>query len=228
MTEHLAATRSSYDNVADAYHELVKDRMAGNPIERAMLTAFAELTGDPIVDLGCGAGRTTGFLKAVGCDISGIDLSPKMVELARKNYPGVTFEVGSMTELPCKDGELGGVLAWYSTFHIPREELPGLFTEFARVLRPGGRVLIGTHSGQDETLQPEKAYGVAVSYTAYLYRPEVITELLAAAGLTVTSLLTEPGSTPGRGYAAFMAQKTASEEPVVPEDPETSEEPAAG
>ncbi|ONI69250.1 SAM-dependent methyltransferase [Kribbella sp. ALI-6-A] len=208
MTEHLAATRSSYDNVADAYHELVKDRMAGNPLERAMLTAFAELTGDPIVDLGCGAGRTTGFLKAIGCDISGIDLSPKMIELARKNYPGVTFEVGSMTELSFKDGELGGVLAWYSTFHIPRAELPGLFTEFARVLRPGGRVLIGTHSGQDETLQPEKAYGMPVSYTAYLYRPEVMVEALAEAGLVVTAQLTEPGSTPGRGYAAFFAQKS--------------------
>jgi hypothetical protein len=68
---------------------------------------------------------------------------------------------------------------------------------------------------------------VAVSYTAYLYRPEVITELLAGAGLTVTSLLTEPGSTPGRGYAAFMAQKTATDEPVLPDDPAAVEEPAA-
>ncbi|TWD84274.1 methyltransferase family protein [Kribbella amoyensis] len=207
MTDHLAATRSSYDNVAGAYHELVKDRMAGNPLERAMLVAFAELTGDPIVDVGCGGGRTTGFLKAAGCDVSGIDLSPKMVELARANHPGILFEVGSMADLDYRDGALGGLLAWYSISHIPQDELPAVFKEFRRVLRPGGRVLIGTHFGADETLQPRKAYGVAVSYTAYLYRPEVIVGALAEAGLTLTAQLTEPGIRPDRGYAAFFAQK---------------------
>ena len=206
VTDHLAATRASYDNVADAYHELVKDRMAGNPMERAMLTAFAELTGDPIADLGCGAGRTTAYLKTAGCAVTGIDLSPKMVDLARRNNPGIPFEVGSMTELRFRDDELGGVLAWYSTFHIPQPELPALFAEFKRVLRPGGRVLIGTHTGQDEVLRPEKAYGHAVSYTAYLYRPELIIGALELAGLTITAQLIEPGSRPGRGYAAFFAQ----------------------
>lgn len=103
MTEpsYLTTTRESYDTVADDYAELVKSLLAKEPLGRAMLAAFAEHVradgGQPVADLGCGPGHVTAHLNSLGVSAFGVDLSPKMVEIARRTYPDLRFEVGSMT-----------------------------------------------------------------------------------------------------------------------------------
>jgi SAM-dependent methyltransferase len=87
--------------------------------------------------------------------MSGIDLSPSMVEVARRAYPGVPFDEGSMSDLDWADGALGGIVAWYSIIHIPPDELPPLFAEFRRVLAPGGYVLLAFQVG-DERIRVER------------------------------------------------------------------------
>ncbi len=213
MTEpsYLAATRESYDTIAVDYAELVGDALTSMPLTRAMLAAFAELVQaarrGPVADIGCGPGHVAAHLNALGVPEFGIDLSPKMVEVARERYSGLRFEVGSMTALDLKDGELGGVIAWYSTHHIPTEHLPTVFAEFHRTLAPGGHLLLGTHVG-DEHRQLQHAYGHSVSIGSYLRPPDRITELLAEAGLVVTArLLEEPGEGQKRQYVCLLARK---------------------
>ncbi|MFC4068468.1 class I SAM-dependent methyltransferase [Actinoplanes subglobosus] len=142
-------TRISYDAVAGSYADMLRGRLAEEPFQRGILGLFAELVrgGGPVADVGCGSGRITGFLAGVGLEVFGIDLSPVMVEVARRDLPGLRFEVGSMTALDLADGSLGGVLAWFSLIHVPDGEVPGVLAEFRRVLRPGGVVLIGFHAG---------------------------------------------------------------------------------
>ncbi|MFD9566415.1 methyltransferase domain-containing protein [Streptomyces sp. NPDC059994] len=85
---YLDTTRASYDTVAVDYHELLRDSLAGSPLDRAMLGAFADrVRADdigPVVELGCGPGRVTAHLHALGLDACGIDLSPGMVAVARR------------------------------------------------------------------------------------------------------------------------------------------------
>ncbi len=98
-----------------------------------------------------------------GLDVFGIDLSPQMVAVARQEHPGLRFEVGSMlASLDLPDASLGGLLAWYSTIHVPDEELPRAFAEFHRVLAPGGYVQLGFQVG-DEPLRMTEAWGLEVS-----------------------------------------------------------------
>jgi SAM-dependent methyltransferase len=108
----------------------------------ALWVAFAELVlaGDagPVADLGCGPGYLTAHLRALGLDAFGLDLSPVMVELARREHPGIRFQVGSMDALDLADGTVGGILSWYSIIHAPAAEVPGYFAEFGRVLTAGG------------------------------------------------------------------------------------------
>jgi SAM-dependent methyltransferase len=192
---HLTTTRSSYDIVANDYAELAKTLFAQDPLGRAMLAAFADLVqagGGPVADLGCGPGHVTAHLNSLGVPAFGVDLSPKMVEIARGTYPDLRFDVGSMTAVDLADAELGGVVAWWSIFHTPPEVLPTVFAEFHRTLTPGGHLLVGFHVG-DERLRPERAYGHPVSYDAYLLRPDHITELLSQAGFTVTARLVSEG-----------------------------------
>ena len=206
--EFLGAVRESYDAVAGPYAERVPDVPGMEPLSRATLTAFAELVGDrgPVADLGCGPGRMTNFLSQLGVDAFGIDLSPKMIEQAKKAYPELRFEVGSMGELDLPDGELAGVLAYFSTHHSPSEYRAIIFGEFHRVLAPGGHLMLGTHIGDHEVIQGRQGYGgVPVSYQSHMLPAERIAEMLEVAGFAITATLREKGGK--RGYATFFAVK---------------------
>lgn len=195
MTEAspLPDTGAAYDAVASRYAELFSDMLDALPLERALLAAFAELVqanGDgPVADLGCGPGQVTAYLRTLGSSAFGVDLSPAMIALARQAYPDLRFEQGSMTALDLPDGALGGILAFYSTIHMPPEQLPAVFAEFDRVLAPGGYLLLGFFAGVDPQPQ-EFDHKVA---PAYRWSPDSLADLLASAGLVeVGRLLREP------------------------------------
>lgn len=213
MTEpsYLGITRAAYDTVAVDYAELLRTELAAKPLDRALLAAFAELvqaTGArPVADLGCGPGRITAHLHDLGLTAFGVDLSPGMVAVARRTYPSLQFDEGSMTDLDLTDGVLDGIVAWYSIIHTPPERLPVMFAEFHRVLASGGHLLLAFQVG-DERVHLEQAYGHAVSYDVYRLSPDRIVELLSQAGLVVHArLLREPEGFEKSRQAYLMARK---------------------
>jgi SAM-dependent methyltransferase len=133
----LDTTRAAYDAMATLYAELFRDSVEGQPLDRALVTAFAEFVraagAGPVADLGCGPGGVTARLASLGVTAFGVDASPAMIELARQEYLDLRFDEGSMLALDIADGTLGGILAWYSIIHTPPEDLPVIFAEFARV-----------------------------------------------------------------------------------------------
>ena len=198
MTEpdFLRDTRASYDAVAVGYAARFGHELAAKPLDRAMLAGFAELARaagpGPVADIGCGTGRVTAHLNGLGLPAFGIDLSPQMVAVARESYPGLRFEVGSMLALDLPDGTLSGVLAWYSTIHVPDERLPEAFAEFHRVLVPGGLALLGFQVG-GERRHVAQALGHEISLDFHHRQPDQVAELLGRAGLTVRArLIREP------------------------------------
>ncbi|WP_445270448.1 class I SAM-dependent methyltransferase [Streptomyces sp. DSM 41634] len=211
-TSDLTSVRASYDAVAVDYARLVGTELARKPLDRAMLAAFAEYVrgggaGRAVADLGCGPGRVTAHLAGLGVRAFGVDLSPAMVAVARRTYPGLRFEVGSMAALDVADGVLGGVLAWYSTLHTPPAELPVVFAEFARVLAPDGHVLIAFKAG-GERIRMEHAYGHPFELDVYGTPPDLIAGLLAGAGLVeVARLVREPDALEKSPQGFLLARK---------------------
>ncbi|MFD7124576.1 MULTISPECIES: class I SAM-dependent methyltransferase [Streptomyces] len=197
------ATRESYDTMAPAYVEFARGELAAKPLERALLSTFAELAaagggGLPVADVGCGTGRVTAHLHelGLGLDVFGIDLAPQMVAVAREEHPGLRFEEGSMLGLGLPDASLGGLLARYSTIHVPDEELPRAFAEFHRVLAPGAHVQLGFQVG-DEPLRLTEAWGLEISLDFHRRQPERVAALLRGAGLEVRSVVWRERDTDG-------------------------------
>jgi len=196
-------TRDSYDAIAPAYAEFSRGELAAKPLERGVLAVFAELAaarggGLPVADVGCGTGRVTAHLSELdlGLDVFGIDLAPGMLAVAREEHPGLRFDEGSMLALDLPDRSLGGLLAWYSTIHVPDEELPRAFAEFHRVLAPGAPVQLGFQVG-DEPLRLTEALGEEVSLVFHRRQPERMAALLRAAGLEVRAVLWKERETEG-------------------------------
>ncbi|MGZ3143485.1 class I SAM-dependent methyltransferase [Lentzea chajnantorensis] len=178
----MTAAGAAYDAVAPLYAELFRDVLDTLPLERALLAAFAELVlahdGGPVADVGCGPGHVTAHLRALGPEVFGIDPSAEMVALARADRPHLRFEQGAMPALEVADGALGGVLALFSTIHLPQAQLPVAIADLHRVLSPGGVLLLGYLAG-DDPLPREVDHRVA---PAWEWVPAAMAELLGQTG----------------------------------------------
>ncbi|MDT0347630.1 class I SAM-dependent DNA methyltransferase [Streptomyces litchfieldiae] len=190
----LADTRTSYDTVATSYAETVRDLLDQTPYERATLALFADLVrtagGGPVADVGCGPGRITAHLSQLGVDTFGIDLSPAMIEVARREHPDLRFEVGSMTDLDLADASIAGLVAWYSLIHIPDDEIGPVLAHFRRVLRPGGPLLLGFHVGDESRLITQGYGGHPMKVHVHRRRPGRVAAWLDEAGFTVEAQMT--------------------------------------
>ncbi|ANY10178.1 SAM-dependent methyltransferase [Pseudonocardia sp. HH130630-07] len=195
----LDTVRESYDRVADNYAEMVASIGLGDvrrhPWLRAAMDVFADAVRDlgPVLDVGCGPGTVTGYLAGRGVDVSGVDLSPRMIDNARRLHPECTFRVGSSTELDLGEAAWGGLLGWWSLFNLPRDVLPQVLASFARALVPGGQLIIGTHVGTGDVERTEAYGGVPVRWTTHLWQPEQLVALIEEAGLQPTAELRLPG-----------------------------------
>lgn len=203
--------QGSYNTAAADYHAILKDYHRADPFEVGALDYFAALVQDgPVGDLGCGTGRITSYLAGRSLDVFGVDLTPGMIDVARREYPELRFEVGSLFDLDLKDGELAAALAWYSLVHTPRAELPTAFAELFRVLRPGGVLVHGFKVG-DGSRPLTQAYGHDVDLQVYMYAVPEIAELLADAGFVEVATLTR---------AALPAEKDAGQAALIVRKPE--------
>jgi SAM-dependent methyltransferase len=189
----LSDTRTSYDTDASGYAEKVSHLLDDKPYLRASLALFADLVGEagggPVADIGCGPGHVTAYLHRLGVDAFGIDLSPEMVAIARRDHPDLPFEVGTMTDIDLADGSVAGVLAFWSVIHVPDHAVPGVFGQFRRVLRAGGPLLVGFHVG-DETIHRTEGYtGRQINVDSHHRQPSQVAAWLRDAGFSVEAEL---------------------------------------
>ena len=139
--------------------------------------------------MGCGPGHIARYLRDIGlAKVFGLDLSPAMVEQARKLNADLSFKVGNVMALDLVDASLGGIVAFYAIVNIPPNLLPTVFREMCRVLKPGGRLLLTFHIG-DEIVQPTEFLGQPTSMQFFFFQPATITKQLEAAGFTVEDVV---------------------------------------
>jgi SAM-dependent methyltransferase len=187
MSEPWPDIGHTYDVAAEHYAATFAGELDRKPFDRDLLDRYAAaLAGrGEVWDVGCGAaGHLTRYLADRGVAVSGADISPGSVAVARRCQPGLTFRVADMCDLPAGDGSLAGIAAFYSMIHLPRPRIPVALTEFRRVLTPGGALLAAMHGGTGE-IGSDAAFGLPVQVRATLVSPDEIAGMAESAGFAV-------------------------------------------
>ena len=185
--------RDNYDRLAENYTEHVFGELQHKPFDRQLLERFAASTAwGRVCDMGCGPGHVARYLHIAGADVFGLDLSPRMLEEARRLNPEITFREGDMLALDLADESLAGITAFYAIVNLSRLALPTVLGQMHRVLRRGGLLLLAFHAG-DEKIEVSQLWGQLITMDFYFHDPQWIARLLETERFKVEeSLMREP------------------------------------
>jgi SAM-dependent methyltransferase len=212
--QKLSDYQSSYDRIAEEYTARIAGELNHKPLDRMLLDAFAARVNGTgrVCDLGCGPGHVARYLHERGVDIFGIDLSPGMLEQARKLNPNIEFQQGNMLALDVADGAWAAIVAFYSIVHIPKADIPQVFREMFRTLNDSGLLFLAFHLG-DEVRREENLWGHQVSLDLVLFGRKEIERHLSDAGFGIEDSLERDPYAPEVEYqsrrAYILARKPA-------------------
>jgi ubiquinone/menaquinone biosynthesis C-methylase UbiE len=155
MEKNVKNTIKTYNEIAEIYDRLQYSTDVSEEIVESYLRAFQ---GHGLLDVGCGPGNDTKVFMDSGLDVSGIDLSERLLKLAKKNVPQSSFLLMDMRRPALKDGSFDGLWVCSSFIHIPRNDARPTLSEFARILKPNGLMFINVIEGEREGMIKSRLY----------------------------------------------------------------------
>jgi len=191
MSDFEKNTVESYNKVAENYARALSNELDYKPFDRKMLELFHERVGDSgqICDSGCGPGQIAAYLKQIGADSCGIDLSEEMIAQAKKLYPDISFQVGNMLKLDSiEDEQFAGITAFYCIIHIPHEKVVTALKELHRVLKKGGHLFLTFHIGT-EVRHLDDWFEHSVNVDFRFFEVPQMKDYLKEAGFTLTEVI---------------------------------------
>ena len=180
----------SYDQIADEYVRRIFHELDAKPLDQELVNRFArQLRGrGEVCDMGCGPGHVAQYLKNLGANVFGLDISPAMLEQARRLNPDILFREGDMLALDLPDSKLAGIVAFYAIVNTPKELLSDIFRQMFKVLQAGGMLLLAFHIG-DEVAHYEELWERPVDLDFFYFQPADIRRLLEAVGFTIEEVI---------------------------------------
>jgi SAM-dependent methyltransferase len=181
-TDERRAVRRGYEDLSATY----ATERGDNPRLRAVHEALlADLPADArLLDAGCGPGEPFLADAADAVAAVGLDFSREGLTLARGNVPEAALVCGDMTALPVRADAFDALTAYNSLIHVPDEDVGTVLEEFARVLRPGGRLVCTTGTSEWAGSNPDWL-GTGVEMRWHILGPDQAIERLELAGFTV-------------------------------------------
>ncbi|WP_276371909.1 class I SAM-dependent methyltransferase [Chryseolinea sp. H1M3-3] len=170
----------TYNATAESYAATRIDELTKKHFDQMILREFSRLNKDlgTCADFGCGPGQTTKFLFDAGVkDIVGIDISPGMVNVARRIFPYIKFETGDLLSLPYDVNHFASAVAFYAIVHFDYQQIDQAFKEVNRVLKKGAHFLFSFHVGE-ETVHFDNANGIDIDIDLHFLQTDRILKLL--------------------------------------------------
>jgi len=183
MEQDLNKIENAYDGMAEEWAEAFSGEHDKKPKDIEILRRFSGIVGKrkPVWDFGCGPGNTAGYLKKLGIEVSGLDLSGKILEQARALYPEIHFQKGNILDLSFDDNSIAGIVAFYAIVHFTEEQVNRAFCEIFRVLKPDGIFLLTYHIGGN-TIHLDEFLGRQIDMDFMFFTNDFILNSLKSAG----------------------------------------------
>lgn len=185
-----------YDTPAGQAH----DRVQEDDVRRLLRPASA---GQTLLDVGCGTGHWSAFFAEMGYQVTGVDVSRAMIEVARSAVPQCTFQVADAHELPCDDGVFDVVASMATLEFLPDQA--AAIREMARCARKHGHLLVGTLNRLAPLNQHRIAKGKPPYSAAHLLSPNELRSLLSPSG----RVRMVASSLPGHGHRPSLPKRVA-------------------
>jgi ubiquinone/menaquinone biosynthesis C-methylase UbiE len=163
------SVRDAYEAIAPEYAARFDDEFVASDFDRAVVDETLDHfdADDTVLDAGSGPGQVARHLGRRGVRAIAMDLSPGLMQSATHDRR-CSLVTADILSIPFRTGSLHGIIAWFSVHNLPRARLPHALSEFRRVLRLRGALLIATHAGTDEDLvSPTGADDPSVFVTYY-------------------------------------------------------------
>jgi cyclopropane fatty-acyl-phospholipid synthase-like methyltransferase len=191
--------KDGYDRVAENYLAQ-RDEFKNFPYLEKLESLLPH--NSKILDIGCGAGVPIDkYLIEKGYTVTGIDISKKQIELAKKNVPQAIYAVKDMSKLQNGEYQVDAILSFYAIFHTSRETHPELFKKFNSFLNPGGSILVTM--GASEWEGEENFHGVNMYWSHY--GSEKNKEIISKAGFQI--IFDEIDISGGEKHQIILAKK---------------------
>jgi ubiquinone/menaquinone biosynthesis C-methylase UbiE len=184
--------RRAYDLAADKYAESFWNELDKKHFDRVILSwlALERPKDEKILELGCGPGEVSGFLSGQGAECVGTDISPRMIENARKYFPRASFEVQDFFSLSHPDASFSRIVAFYAVVNLTMEEIEKVFTEVRRVLTADGIFLFTFHIDEGEEMNDVKDFLVPGNdLTFFCFKVDEMKALAEKLGFAVVDIL---------------------------------------
>jgi SAM-dependent methyltransferase len=194
--------RQAYASVAELYIGLFGTSQQVHADDLAFIRRHLTSQPGTVLDLGCGPGHITGYLRSLGVDTTGIDMVPEFIAHAQAVHPSGKYQLGSMENLDVPNHSIAGILAWYSVIHLPPQKLDAVLSEFRRAMAPAGTLVLGLFDGDEVAAFEHKVV------TAYRWPLDELSERLKRAGFTEVERLQRPAEGTRRPHAAIAAIAT--------------------
>jgi ubiquinone/menaquinone biosynthesis C-methylase UbiE len=185
-----------YDTPAGQAH----DRVHKDDVRRLLRPASA---GQTLLDVGCGTGHWSAFFAEMGYTVTGVDVAPAMIEVARSAVPQCTFQVADAHQLPFDDGVFDVVASMATLEFLPDQA--AAIREMARCARKHGQLLLYTLNRLAPLNQHRIAKGKLPYSTAHLLSSDELRSLLAPLG----RVRMVASSLPGHGHRPSLPKRVA-------------------
>lgn len=172
-----------YDKIIDLHHEEFNYKSIQYRKWLNLLSSKLK-KGDTVLDLGCGNGRAVKYFVDKGLQGIGVDVSEKMLELAKKHVPKGKFLKKDFTKLEFKPDSINAVISFFALNHIPKSQFKIVMNSCKRFLRRDGFLLLGMVKGNEEGLF-EGFYGKKMSLYGAAYTEKEIVDILKLIGYEI-------------------------------------------
>ncbi len=169
-------TKTAYNNTAVKYHEHFKDEIEQKEYDRLLLDKYSNmlLKDSLICDAGCGpSGHIGKYLHEKGHNVFGIDISQKCIDIARSYNPDIEYCVMDIMNTDFEKDHFTGIISFYSIIHTPKEYVNKIFSEFNRILKIGGKLLVVVKKGTGEGIIKDEWYEGNKIYFTHFTEEEI-------------------------------------------------------